>query len=68
MKKCDRGHENGLENAARGRRLRAAFLNLTSERASNLKKHVFKNRFISNYFMKAASSSPVKCSKIVFTM
>ena len=37
-------------------------LNLTSERASNLKKHVLKNRFISNYFMKAASSSPVKLS------
>ena len=32
----------------------------TSERASNLKKHVLKNRFISNYFMKAASSSDVK--------
>ena len=99
MKNCDRG----LENAARGRRPRAAFsspshsfslygptlslqitylfiscyklaykwvyatlslnwpclravhepsekLNLTSERASNLKKHVLKNRFISNYF------------------
>ena len=43
-------------------------LNLRSERASNLKKHVLKNRFISNYFMKAASSSPVKCSKIVFPM
>ena len=32
----------------------------TSERAINLKKHVLKNRFISNYFMKAASSSLVK--------
>ena len=117
VKNCDRG----LENAARGRRPRAALssprsqfllyrqtlsrqitylfiscyklaykwvyttlslnwpglrtvyepsskLNLTSERASNLKKHVLKNRFISNYFMKAASSSPVKCSKIIFPM
>ena len=27
---------------------------------------VLKNRFISNYFMIAAFSSPVKCSKIVF--
>ena len=40
----------------------------TSERAINLKKHVLKNRSISLYFMKAASSSPVKCSKIVFPM
>ena len=38
----------------------------TSE--SNLKKHVLKNRSISNYFMKAASSSLVKCPKTVSPM
>ncbi len=50
-----------LRSFVRGLRIK-----LTSEWASNVKKHVLKNRFISNYFMKAASSSLLSAPKLFF--